>query len=104
MIIKNFEIDKLNNSDSNLHLIYGVNEGIKQDLINNIYLKKTLNNIQYKELAFEKLKGHTEFWKGRIAAKDIPTNLSDCEENVCLKENEDAKGHDKIPRHTNMSS
>ena len=40
MIIKNFEIDKLNNSDSNLHLIYGVNEGIKQDLINNIYLKK----------------------------------------------------------------
>ena len=54
-----------------------------------IYVKKTLNNIQYKELAFEKLKGHTEFWKGRIAAKDIPTNLSDCEENVCLKENED---------------
>ena len=40
MIIKNFEIDKLNNSDSNLHLIYGVNEGIKQDLVNNIYLKK----------------------------------------------------------------
>ena len=39
MIIKNFEIDKLNNSNSNLHLIYGVNEGIKQDLINNIYFK-----------------------------------------------------------------
>ena len=39
MIIKNFEIDKFNKSDSNLHLIYGINEGIKQDLINNIYLK-----------------------------------------------------------------
>jgi len=39
MIIKNFEIEKFNNSNSNLHLIYGVNEGIKQDLINNIYLK-----------------------------------------------------------------
>ena len=39
MIIKNFEIDKFNKSNSNLHLIYGVNEGIKQDLINNIYLK-----------------------------------------------------------------
>ena len=38
MIIKNFEIEKFNNSNSNLHLIYGVNEGIKQDLINNIYL------------------------------------------------------------------
>ena len=44
---------------------------------------------RYKELAFEKLKGHTEFWKGRIAAKDIPATLSDCEENVCLKENQD---------------
>ena len=39
MIIKNFEIDKFDKSNSNLHLIYGVNEGIKQDLINNIYLK-----------------------------------------------------------------
>ena len=39
MIIKNFEIDKFKKSSSNLHLIYGVNEGIKQDLINNIYLE-----------------------------------------------------------------
>tara|TARA_B100001564_G_C20582756_1_gene643975 strand:- start:213 stop:1190 length:978 start_codon:yes stop_codon:yes gene_type:complete len=39
MIIKNFEIDKFENSNSNLHLIYGVNEGIKYDLINNLYLK-----------------------------------------------------------------
>ena len=53
-----------------------------------IYVKKTLNNIRYKELAFEKLKGHTEFWKGRIAAKDIPIKLSDCDEDVCLKVNE----------------
>ena len=39
MIIKNFEIDKFKKSNSNLHLIYGVNEGIKQDLINNFYLE-----------------------------------------------------------------
>ena len=39
MIIKNFEIDKFRSSNSNLHLIYGVNEGIKYDLINNLYLK-----------------------------------------------------------------
>ena len=45
MIIKNFEIDKFNNSSSNLHLIYGVNEGIKQDLINNIYLKNYEGDI-----------------------------------------------------------
>ncbi len=45
MIIKNFEIDKFNNSNSNLHLIYGVNEGIKQDLITNIYLKKFEGDI-----------------------------------------------------------
>ena len=45
MIIKNFEIDKFNNSNSNFHLIYGVNEGIKQDLINNIYLKNYEGDI-----------------------------------------------------------
>ena len=45
MIIKNFEIDKFNNSNSNIHLIYGVNEGIKQDLINNIYLKNYEGDI-----------------------------------------------------------
>ena len=39
MIIKNFEIDKFKKSNLNLHLIYGVNDGIKQDLISNIYLK-----------------------------------------------------------------
>ena len=53
-----------------------------------IYVKKTLNNVRYKELAYEHLKGHTEFWKGRISSKDIPAALSDCEENLCLKENE----------------
>ena len=54
MIIKNFEIDKIKKSNSNLHLIYGVNEGIKQDLINNIYLDgyegDTLNYEEYEVL------------------------------------------------------
>ena len=54
-----------------------------------IYVKKTLNNIRYKELAYEKLKAHTELWKGKIASRDIPSNLSNCEEDVCLKENND---------------
>ncbi len=50
MIIKNFEIDKFSNSNSNFHLIYGVNEGIKQDLINNLYLKNNEGEIfKYEE-------------------------------------------------------
>ena len=52
-----------------------------------LYVKKTLNNIRYKELAYEHLKGYTELLKARIASKDIPVNLSECEEDFCLKEN-----------------
>ncbi len=39
MIIKSYEIEKLKLSNSNIHLIYGNNEGIKEDIINNNYLK-----------------------------------------------------------------
>ena len=39
MIIKSFELDKLKSYKSNIHLIYGNNEGIKEDIINNFYLK-----------------------------------------------------------------
>ena len=39
MIIKSFEIDKLKSLNSNFHLIYGNNEGIKDDIINNFYLR-----------------------------------------------------------------
>ena len=39
MIIKNFELDKLNSINYNFHLIYGNNEGIKEDIIKNNYLK-----------------------------------------------------------------
>jgi len=39
MIVKSFEIDKLKSLNSNFHLIYGNNEGIKDDIINNFYLR-----------------------------------------------------------------
>ncbi len=39
MIIKSFELEKLISSNLNIHLIYGNNEGIKQDIINNFYTK-----------------------------------------------------------------
>ena len=40
MIIKSFELEKLKSSKFKLHLIYGNNEGVKQDIINNVYLKE----------------------------------------------------------------
>ncbi len=39
MIIKSFELEKLLSLNLNLHLIYGNNEGFKQDIINNYYKK-----------------------------------------------------------------
>ena len=39
MIIKSFELEKLKSIKLNIHLIYGNNEGIKEDIINNYYLK-----------------------------------------------------------------
>ena len=49
MIIKSFELDKLNLIKSNLHLIYGNNEGIKDDIINKYYV----NNFDGDVLKYE---------------------------------------------------
>ena len=48
---------------------------------------KTINNIRLKQYAFEKLKAHTELYKGLVSRNDIPSRLSDCIENheeLCL--------------------
>ena len=39
MIIKSYEIEKIKLTNSNIHLIYGNNEGIKEDIIRDFYLK-----------------------------------------------------------------
>jgi len=39
MIIKSFEVEKIISSNLSIHLIYGNNEGIKQDIISNFYTK-----------------------------------------------------------------
>ncbi len=39
MIIKSFELEKLKSYKSYLHLIFGNNEGIKEDIIKEVYLK-----------------------------------------------------------------
>ena len=45
MIIKSFELEKLKSSKLKLHLIYGNNEGIKEDIINNVYLRNFSGEI-----------------------------------------------------------
>ena len=51
MIIKNFELEKIKISSSNIHLIYGSNEGIKDDIITNYYLKNFKGEmLKYDEL------------------------------------------------------
>ena len=39
MIIKNFELKKLENTNINLILLYGENEGFKHEIINNFFTK-----------------------------------------------------------------
>ncbi len=45
MIIKSFELEKLNSYKFHLHLIYGNNEGLKEDIIKENYLKKFKGEI-----------------------------------------------------------
>ena len=45
MIVKHFELNKIKNTNIKIHLIYGNNEGIKQDIISNSYLKNFNGDI-----------------------------------------------------------
>ena len=61
MIIKNFELQKLKSLNFSLHLIYGNNEGIKFDIINNFYLHNFNGDIlKYDE--YEVLNTKDEFF------------------------------------------
>ena len=37
-------------------------------IVGSVHARKTINDIRLKQLAYEKLKSHTEFWKGKVAA------------------------------------
>ncbi|NQU68286.1 MAG: prepilin-type N-terminal cleavage/methylation domain-containing protein [Candidatus Marinimicrobia bacterium] len=53
------------------------------------FVKGTLRTIRIKERAFEELVSYTEFWKAKIAADQIPSNIgSDDKKEVVLFENE----------------
>ncbi len=49
MIIKNYEINKIDYKKSKLFLLYGDNEGFKNEIIDSIYKKKKLNRYNYYE-------------------------------------------------------
>jgi len=57
MIIKSFEINKINFSKTNFFLFYGENEGLKNEMINKNFKQKNLGNIfryEEKEILNEK--------------------------------------------------
>ena len=73
MIIKSFELDKLNSYNFNLHLIYGYNEGIKEDIINNKYLKDFSGEVlKYEEQ--ELLNSKDEFISSLLTKSLFETN------------------------------
>ena len=50
MIIKSFELNKLKLNNYNFYLFYGDNEGLKEEVINNLFEKNYLNKIyRYEE-------------------------------------------------------
>ena len=57
MIVKSFEINKINLSKINFFLFYGENEGLKNEIINNKFKNKYVGNIfryEEKEILNEK--------------------------------------------------
>ena len=50
MIIKSFELNKINLNKDSIFLLYGENEGFKNDIIKNYFYNKFSNNIyRYEE-------------------------------------------------------
>ena len=73
MIIKSFELEKIKSLNYNVHLIYGNNEGIKQDIIKNYYLKSFDGEIlKYDEQ--EILNNKIEFLSSLLTKSLFETN------------------------------
>ena len=50
MILKSFELNKLNLNNHNFYLFYGDNDGLKEEIIKNLFEKDYLNKIyRYEE-------------------------------------------------------
>jgi DNA polymerase III subunit delta len=72
MIIKSFELNKINQKNINYYLFYGENEGHKTDSINNIFNIKSLENIyRYDE---KEILDYTENFFNSIISKSFFEN------------------------------
>ena len=100
MIIKNFEISKKEFNKQNFFLIYGENEGLKNEVIDN--LKKKFNGtvenydetqiINDKELFYEKLFNQSLFEKEKIITINrCSEKIFDLIENIIEKKISDIK-------------
>ena len=49
MIIKSYELNKINLKKNNIYLLYGENEGLKNEAINDIFKEFSKNNYKYDE-------------------------------------------------------
>ena len=72
MIIKSFELNKINQKNTSYYLFYGENEGHKTDSINNIFNTKSLKNIyRYEE---KEILDRPEIFFNSIASKSFFEN------------------------------
>ncbi len=63
MIVKSFELNKLNINNHNFYLFYGDNEGLKEEIIKNVFEKKYVNKVhRYEEK--ELLDNTNDFYNG----------------------------------------
>ena len=63
MISKSFELNKLNLNNQNFYLFFGNNDGLKEEVIKNLFEKNYLNNIhRYEEK--EILDNKNDFFNG----------------------------------------
>ena len=73
MIIKSFELEKLTTLKFNLHLIYGNNEGLKEDIIKGHYLKN-FNGVILKYDEQEILNSKDQFISSLLTKSLFETN------------------------------
>ena len=69
MIIKSFELNKINLKKNNIFLLYGENQGLKNDIIKNYFYNKFSNNIyRYEE---EEILNDQELFFNNIMSKSF---------------------------------
>ena len=98
MIIKNYEITKINFEKNKLILLYGDNEGFKNEIIENITKNKKLNKYIYyeneiiknKENFFNSLSSKSFFENEKcLVVKKVSEKIKDIIDEIILKKFED---------------